>query len=83
LLIGLQSGNGLHPDRTVNCQNFMIAKNRRNLVLQELSILAITNFGNSGNVFLPLPLFMFRVFADYAHHTLTVHDLALVTNLFY
>jgi hypothetical protein len=31
---------------------------------------------------LALPLFVLRILADHAHHTLAVHDLALVTNLF-
>ena len=32
---------------------------------------------------LSLPLFMFRILADHAHHAFAVDDLALVTNLFY
>jgi hypothetical protein len=33
--------------------------------------------------FLALPLFVFRVDADYPHHTLAVDNLALVTDFFY
>jgi len=43
-----------------------------------LAIVAIVNFGN-----LSLPLLVFRVLADHTHHAFAVHDLALVTNLFY
>jgi hypothetical protein len=46
--------------------------------LFNLDFLAITNSWQ-----LALSLFMFRVFADHAHHALAVHDLALVANLLY
>jgi len=38
---------------------------------------------HSSLLFLPLALFVFRVHADHAHHTLAVDDLALVTDLLY
>jgi hypothetical protein len=35
------------------------------------------------NLQLPLTLFVLGIDADHTHHTLAVHDLALVTDLFY
>src|SRR5579872_4972228 len=40
----------------------------------------ITNLRNYAIASSALPLFMFRVLADHAHHALAVHDLALVAD---
>jgi hypothetical protein len=96
LLIGLQSGKGLHPDQTINCQNCQDRQKSPKLIISAIYVqfclliqtacTAAFQFGFFGNYQcwqLALPLFMFRVFADHAHHALAVHDLALVTNLLY
>jgi len=66
-----------NPDPVFKIAKISNCQNRRNWDAQ---ILAITNFGNSGN--LPLSLLVFRVLADHAHHAFAMHDLALVTDLF-
>ena len=94
LLIGLQSGKGLHPDRIFKLPEFQIAKDRRKFgsrrsvpVPPKLPAVKVSQFSLFGNLaflamLLSLSLFMFRVFADHTHHALAVHDLALVANLF-
>jgi hypothetical protein len=90
-LIGLQSGFGLHPDRTCQLPKFPIAKNRRNWIEflfhpnRYDKSFSTVNFGiyQFWQSRLALPLFMLRILADHTHHALAVHDLALVANLFY
>jgi hypothetical protein len=93
LLIGLQSGKGLHPDQIINCQNCQDCQKSPKLILRSNLLVHPNRLHSSFSIWillaitnswqLSLSLFMFRVFADHAHHALAVHDLALVTNLLY
>jgi hypothetical protein len=48
LLIGLQSGNGLHPDRILNCQNCHYCQKSPELVSADPGVLQVqfSIFGN-------------------------------------
>jgi len=94
LLIGLQSGKGLHPDRTFKLPELPrlpkiaeIGSSISSCSTKQPGVKVLNchswQFWQFWQFFLPLSLFVFRVFADHTHHALAVHDLALVANLLY